>query len=164
MFRLIPGLLLLSLILVTTFWLLGKTPSSNSTAPELIHFDTEDVFLARQGKSPLRLHMELALSAKQQERGLQYRDELREDQGMLFLFTPSRIVNMWMADTPRPLDMLFLDRKGVIVYIVTDTVPFSRDIISSDIPVAAVLEVNAGYAQKHTIAPGDKLLYSGFSR
>lgn len=58
---------------------------------------------------------------------------------------------MWMANTPLPLDMIFLNAEGIIVSIVERTSPFSTDIISSGVPATFALEVNAGEVSEKQI-------------
>ena len=65
---------------------------------------------------------------------------------------------MWMKNTYIPLDMLFFDTDGKIVKIISDTTPLSLKILPSDIPVAGVLEINAGTAKKLNINVGDYVI------
>ena len=110
-----------------------------------------------------RFRIELAVTAEQKRVGLMYRRELAPDAGMLFDFTPSRLVSMWMKNTYIPLDILFIDETGKIVNIVDNTRPHSLKSIRSAGPVLAALELNAGTAEKLGIAPGDRVVYTLFS-
>ena len=100
----------------------------------------------------------LALSAKQQARGLMFVDELGERQGMLFVYQKSSNISMWMKNTVLSLDMLFIRRDGTIARIEKETRPFALDSIVSGEPVLAVLELNAGVADKYGIQPGDRVI------
>ena len=106
--------------------------------------------------------IELAVSQRDKERGLMFRESLPEDQGMLFVYRPEHEASMWMKNTLLPLDMVFIDRDGRIVRIAGDTVPGSLKIISSGAKVRAVLELNAGQAAKHGIKPGDTVRHPVF--
>jgi hypothetical protein len=53
--------------------------------------------------------------------------------------------------------MLFVDRDGIVRKIHERAVPFSETVISSDVPVRAVLELNGGTASRLGLKPGDKL-------
>jgi uncharacterized membrane protein (UPF0127 family) len=44
-----------------------------------------------------------------------FRTELPPRRGMLFDFGKPRMVSMWMKDTPRSLDMVFLARDGTVL-------------------------------------------------
>ena len=70
---------------------------------------------------------------------------------------------MWMANTFLPLDMLFVEHNGRIARIQANTVPQSREVISSRKRVRAVLELNAGTAQRLGISVGDKVLHEHFN-
>jgi uncharacterized membrane protein (UPF0127 family) len=81
---------------------------------------------------------------------------------MLFVFHDVRPISMWMKNTLIPLDMIFVSGEGIVTSIVQDTTPLSEEIITSDRPAQAVIEVNAGVAQKIGLAPGDKIRHPLF--
>jgi uncharacterized protein len=108
--------------------------------------------------------VELAVTEQERERGLMFRKQLPEGQGMLFDFKQEQEVSMWMENTYIPLDMIFIRRDGRIWRIAEDTEPLSRAIISSGGPVLAVLEVIGGTARKLGIAPGDRVGAPMFAR
>ncbi len=107
-------------------------------------------------------NIEFAETEDERRRGLMFREDLAEDSGMLFDFEDSRVITMWMRNTPLPLDMIFIIRTGRIAHIAENTVPFSEAIISSRYPVSAVLEVNAGTARRLGITTGDLVRHSVF--
>src|SRR6185436_10723244 len=53
------------------------------------------------------VHAEVALTEKDQARGLMGRSQMARDAGMLFFFGPEEPHFFWMKDTLIPLDMLF---------------------------------------------------------
>lgn len=110
-----------------------------------------------------RFQIEVARTAEQRRTGLMFRRHLAADAGMLFTFDPPQLVSMWMKNTVLPLDMLFIDTQGRIVNIARDTTPFSLDRINSDGPVAAVLEVAGGTAERLGIKAGDRVEHELFS-
>ncbi|MDO9415384.1 DUF192 domain-containing protein [Pararhizobium sp.] len=101
--------------------------------------------------------VELALDNMQRQQGLMYRKQMDADRGMLFDFGRSRGVLMWMKNTYLPLDMLFIDQKGVIRTIHQNAEPLSEAVIDSKVPVLYVLELNAGIAKKLGLKPGNKV-------
>jgi len=124
----------------------------------------EDVLQIKSASGDIfEFNIELAESPEQKSRGLMYRREMGADEGMLFLYRRDQVVTMWMANTFLPLDMLFIERDGTIARIQANTLPQSREVISSRKRVRAVLELNAGTARKLGIAPGDKVLYERFN-
>ena len=103
--------------------------------------------------------VEIATTSQQRGRGLMEREFLAHDEGMLFLYDSERMVSMWMKNTLIPLDMLFVDDDGIIRHIARETEPLSLDVISSEVPVVAVLEIPGGVAQDLGITVGDRLAY-----
>lgn len=104
-----------------------------------------------------RFTVEMALSSEQMSRGLMFRATMPADEGMLFDFGRVDMVSMWMRNTILSLDMLFIDRDGVVRHIAERTTPFSEAIISSRVPVRAVLELNAGAARRIGLRVGDRV-------
>ena len=108
--------------------------------------------------------VEMATNDDERARGLMFRREVPEGQGMLFDFKGDQDVSMWMENTYVSLDMIFIRGDGRISRIAENTEPMSRRIISSGGPVRAVLEVVAGTARKLGIAPGDQVAHAMFKR
>jgi uncharacterized membrane protein (UPF0127 family) len=109
-------------------------------------------------------NVEIAKTTEERERGLMFRKELPDGQGMLFDFSPQQEVSMWMKNTYVSLDMIFIRADGRILRIAENTKPLSERIISSGGPVKAVLEVVAGTARKDGIAAGDRVAGPLFDR
>ncbi|EHS49657.1 protein of unknown function DUF192 [Rhizobium sp. PDO1-076] len=101
--------------------------------------------------------VEWAISMEQRARGLMQREQLADDAGMLFDFGESRMVTMWMANTPLSLDMLFINETGRIVRVAERTTPFSEAIVGSGEPVRYVLEIRGGRAGELGITAGGRL-------
>ncbi|MCS6877519.1 MAG: DUF192 domain-containing protein, partial [Geminicoccaceae bacterium] len=95
-------------------------------------------------------------------RGLMFRTELPERQGMLFDFGTEQPVFFWMRNTFIPLDMLFIGADGVIRHLHENAVPLSEEIIPSRYPVRAVLEINGGLARRLGIRAGDRVRHRIF--
>ena len=111
---------------------------------------------------PQAFSVELARSEEEKSCGLMLRQRLGQGEGMLFQYQPPTEAYMWMANTPIPLDMLFIAPNGVIVFIAKGTVPFSREIVGTSRPVAGVLEVRAGTVDRLGIKQGDRVRHSIF--
>jgi uncharacterized protein len=101
--------------------------------------------------------VEIADNDAERARGLMYRKELPEGQGMLFDFHREQEVSFWMQNTYIPLDMVFIRADGRILRIAENTEPLSTRLIPSGGPVRAVLEVIGGTTRKLGIAPGDRV-------
>ena len=107
--------------------------------------------------APLKYQVELALTPEAQQHGLMDRKKLHSKTGMLFLFTPNRVAHMWMKNTLIPLDMVFFNRHGQVILVHHNAIPQDETVISSIRPVAGVLEINAGEAQKYGIDTETKI-------
>jgi hypothetical protein len=108
--------------------------------------------------------VELATNDAERERGLMFRKELPQGQGMLFDFQRDQPVAFWMHNTYISLDMIFIRGDGRIARIAENAKPESDDLIPSGTPVRAVLEVIAGTARQLGIKPGDKVVGSIFGK
>jgi len=107
--------------------------------------------------------VQLATNNAERERGLMFVKSLPEGQGMLFDFRRDQPVSFWMHNTYIPLDMIFIAGNGRIMHIAENARPLSDDLIPSQYPVRAVLEVIGGTAEKLGIKPGDHVTGSIFS-
>ena len=96
------------------------------------------------------------------EKGLMFRKFMPADRGMLFDFKSERQVTMWMKDTYLPLDMVFIDHVGKVVGVAQNAEPLSEAVIPSDAPAYAVLELNAGAADRIGLKIGDKITHKIF--
>jgi len=108
--------------------------------------------------------VEVARTDEDRERGLMFRGSLGQDRGMLFDFAAEQVVMMWMKNTYLALDMIFISSGGKVVAVAKNAAPLSEKIISSGVPAAGVLEVNAGTAARIGLRVGDNVRHPIFSR
>ena len=106
----------------------------------------------------LFLDIFIAESPGQRSRGLMFVEQMDEMEGMLFTYPEPAEMTMWMKNTYIALDMLFIRADGTISSIESKTKPLSTARISSTEPVTMVLELNAGFADRWHIEPGNRLL------
>jgi uncharacterized membrane protein (UPF0127 family) len=105
----------------------------------------------------------LAITPEQQRDGLMNVKSMPENAGMLFLFEGEDERHFWMKDTLIPLDIIFIKKDGTIMQIYQDAVPGDEvTSIRSYGPAMAVLEINAGLANKLHIFEGDKVHHKFF--
>ncbi len=133
----------------------GLLPPTNLKAAEPFERDVADI-LAADGKRH-RFRVEIVSTPQDRAQGLQGRNQLDPDAGMLFDFGVALPVYMWMKNTFVALDMIFIAPDGRIVNIARGTTPESLAIVESAEPVRAVLEVPAGTAARLGIRPGDRV-------
>ncbi len=101
--------------------------------------------------------VEIADTPRLQRKGLMYRQSMPKDHGMLFIFDEKKPISMWMKNTYIPLDMLFVDEKGIIQHIHENAHPLDETIITCPIPVKYVIELNAGQIKTNDIHLGDTI-------
>ena len=119
----------------------------------------DDLAILRTGDQPVSFTVEIADSSAERAQGLMGRREMDEGAGMLFIYEHAREVAFWMHDTPLPLDMVFIDPTGEVVKVAANTTPNDDTPIPSGAPGRDVLEINAGMAARHGIAPGAQLAH-----
>jgi len=120
-----------------------------------------DTLILETASGEHRYTVEIASSDRERAKGLMFRRSLPETGGMIFIYDPPQPVAMWMRNTYISLDMIFIAPDGTVRRIETNTEPFSTDIIPSGGAVAAVLELNAGEAEKVGLKPGDRVVFPG---
>ena len=103
--------------------------------------------------------VEVAATPERQSLGLMYRKDLAESAGMLFVFAETSEHSFWMKNTVLPLDMIFIGEDQRIVGIVRDAVPFTTTPRSVGAPSRYVLEVNAGFSDRHGLQRGDRVTF-----
>ncbi|MGI9408323.1 MAG: DUF192 domain-containing protein [Hyphomicrobiaceae bacterium] len=107
--------------------------------------------------------IEIAATRESQAKGLMFRRSLAKKSGMLFVYEEPQIIHMWMRSTYIPLDMIFIDRTGLITKIARETEPFSEETIASGGNVTGVLEIAGGEAKALGIRTGDRVVHPHFS-
>lgn len=118
-----------------------------------------DLTVERGGKR-LPFRVELADTPEAQARGLMFRTELGDNEGMIFPSAVPEPRSFWMKNTPLSLDIIFIGPDGRIANIAANTTPYSLESVRSDGLASAVLELRAGRAKELGIVPGDKVSYS----
>jgi uncharacterized membrane protein (UPF0127 family) len=110
----------------------------------------------------------IANTSARSEQGLMFVRSLAHDKGMLFPRNNSGPMAMWMKNTLIPLDMLFVDSRGEIIYIKHSAKPESEEIIQVPAPVitpvAAVLELAGGECHRRHIEQGDTIAVAAAPR
>lgn len=103
--------------------------------------------------------VETAATREEMAQGLMDRKSLAENSGMIFNIGGETQMAMWMKDTYIPLDMIFVNQEGEIIWIFENAEPLSttfiRPVVSE--PIWKVIELNAGQVEKHGIKIGDRI-------
>ena len=99
--------------------------------------------------------VEVADTPEAQARGLMFRTDLGDNEGMIFPYDGTRAQSFWMKNTPLPLDIIYIGPDRRISNIAAETEPYSLDPVYSVGPVLGVLELRGGRAAELGIEPGD---------
>ena len=110
------------------------------------------------------IKVEIAETEIEKREGLMYREELEEDRGMLFVYQSPVPANFWMKNTLIPLDMIFIHPNKTINHIERDVPPCPAEVVdcpnyTSHEITQYVLEVNAGWSERHNIEVGDEVVF-----
>jgi len=111
-------------------------------------------------KSDTRVSVSVADTSEEQIQGLSNVKFLPNDSGMLFVYEEPGNQHFWMKDMNFPIDIIWIGASKTIVDITENLAPSTYPETYSPIsPAQYVLEVNAGYSQKHDIAIGDEVVF-----
>jgi uncharacterized membrane protein (UPF0127 family) len=144
------------------FFLCGANLARADDGAGLDQFPRDTLTIATASAKQYRFDVWLARTPGQQERGLMFVKQLPSGTGMLFVEEPPRVMSMWMKNTLIPLDMLFIDIDGTILYIRERAVPQSLAIIGYAKAVRAVLELRGGETAAKGIRVGDRIANGAF--
>ena len=108
--------------------------------------------------------LEVARTPSERAHGLMERANLPQEDDMLFVFEAEEYRGFWMKNTLIPLDILFLDARGVVVDVQTmypqiGALSAALKVYRSARPARYALEMNAGLAESLGIAPGTQVLF-----
>jgi len=138
------------------------------------------------------VYLEHAVSLEERFWGLMGRQDLDENQGMLFHNPDKRITRIWALNCYFPLSVAFLEDNGTILEIkqleaypelmsycpiiknlddfmkLPDDDPIldffrKRGVVSSK-PVRYILEMEKGWFKEHGVKPGDRLHWRAYDR
>ncbi|MEG3597023.1 MAG: DUF192 domain-containing protein [Pseudomonadota bacterium] len=107
------------------------------------------------GDERIAFSVEVADTPEAQARGLMFRTDLGDNEGMIFPYDGTHAQSFWMKNTPLPLDIIYIGPDRRISNIAAETEPYSLDPVYSVGPVLGVLELRGGRAAELGIEPGD---------
>jgi len=146
------------LVLFVLIWLSvcsqAAATSNEPVGTSLFQAEGSVTFLDSAGLKLIGISVEIADDQRSIKKGLMYRRSLPTQAGMLFVYADERPRSFWMNNTTIPLDMIFAAQSGEIVSIVEKTQPLSLRSCRSVLPARYVVEVNAGFCEKHGVAVG----------
>ena len=131
--------------------LLGLTPAQAATECALDKIDI------RSGNSSIRFTTEIVDSPETRAQGLMNREELGTFEGMLFVYPNPQPMRFWMRNTLIPLDMIFIDARGVVQYVHENAIPLDETTIFGGNNIQYVFEINGGLSKNLEIGVGSEV-------
>ncbi len=106
------------------------------------------------------LNVWIAETTHEKVKGLSRVKNLKEVDGMIFVYKKEVIPSVWMKEMNFPIDIIWINSKKEIIEITENVSPETYpEIFSSKEPVKYVLEVSANWCEEKNIKAGDKLVY-----
>ncbi len=150
-------------IAVIGFFIVNNFINNNEPEVEYYTFTKEGelTFTDSLGILKSKIDIEIADNNYERQLGLMNRKEMKENEGMLFIFPLQGNQSFWMRNTLISLDILFVNDQKQIVTIHKNTKILSDQSYPATKPSIYVVEVLAGYRDKHNILVGDKINWMG---
>jgi uncharacterized membrane protein (UPF0127 family) len=149
--------------LIVVFFFILNNCDDESSEMHYYKFKKEGelTFVDSTGNPTVKIDIEIADNDYERQLGLMNRESMDEMQGMLFIFPEEKFQSFWMMNTLFSLDILFINSKKEIVTIHRNTKPLSELSYPSSKPAVYVLEMNAGFCDRHNVNLGDKVFWIG---
>ena len=151
-------LLIISLPLILATKVQAQPDTSLVSAVQEAARSGVDYLKAKVSIDGLQLSAEIPTTRELMAKGLAVKNELRENESMLFVYEEPSRHSFWMKDMRFPIDIMWVDSNGRIVHIEEklEPCPFAP-VCPSYAPNADsqyVLETVSGFAQRHNIDLG----------
>ncbi|GAA4269881.1 DUF192 domain-containing protein [Hyunsoonleella aestuarii] len=129
-----------------------------------------EVFFKKEGELTLykitsdstliEFDIEFADTEYDRQTGLMYRNSMKDNQGMLFVFEDERKRSFYMKNTKIALDLIYINDNKKIVSFQKNAKPFNETSLPSNAPAKYVLEINAGLTDTWNLNIGDSLSFN----
>ncbi len=108
--------------------------------------------------------VEVVSQPEAMQRGLQGRDSLADNHGMLFVFKDDDFQRFWMKDMKFAIDIVWIDDQHRIVTIAASRPPCESgpcEVYSPSKKARYVLEVPSGFMRKNKLKEGNVFEFKG---
>jgi uncharacterized membrane protein (UPF0127 family) len=155
--KFLPFIIVGAFILAIFAWLF----SGNAEPTAKLNSETKSENITKVKIAGKDIKVELALTDEAQEQGLSGRSELKEDEGMLFVFDTPDNYSFWMKDMNFAIDIVWINEDQKVIYIEKSADPESYPETFGPNPSLGktkyVLEVSSGFSVKNNLKAGDKI-------
>ncbi len=120
------------------------------------------VFYDSANRKKIEILVEIAENEYHQSKGLMFREDMSENEGMLFTYEDELQRFFWMKNTTVPLDIIFVDATFQIIKIHKNTLPLSENVYPSGLPAKFAVEVRAGFSDRYQLETGNRVSWEKF--
>lgn len=151
--------LVIGFFIFLTFFLINKNNISESKPEVNFQIENLDINKIQHIKIAGKIFkVDLALTPEIQKQGLSGRSELKEDEGMLFVFDHIDQYSFWMKDMNFALDIIWIGEDLRVVYIKKSAEPESYpETFTPSQNARYVLEVLSQFSEKNNLKEGDRV-------
>lgn len=159
-------IIIVIVLIVAGFFIYNNFIKTNEPEMEYYTFTKEGelTFTDSTGTLRAKINLEIADNDYERQLGLMNRKEMKENEGMLFIFPVQDYLSFWMRNTLISLDMIFVNDQKKIVTIHKNTRILSDQSYASSQPATYVVEVLAGFVDRYNIQVGDKIDWIGTNK
>lgn len=146
------------LVIVFFLFFFFKKENNLQSKPEVLsleenYFSKDIKFVKIVGKT---IKVDVVSNEKSRAQGLSNKKELKEYEGMLFVFDYEDKHSFWMKEMNFPIDIIWIDKYFKVVDIKKNAHPLSfPDSFSPKKEALYVLEILAGFSEKNNLKDGD---------
>lgn len=149
-----------SIVILASLFLLSQPRSLREHREERVQIQKNTAPTISFGDTHISL-IGIQDTPEKRMQGLSGRPALGAYEGMLFIFPEEGIYSFWMKDMLFPIDIIWLSSNLSVVHIAKHVNPASYpDLFTPPSAAQYVLEVPAGFADKHAIDLGSHALRS----
>ena len=142
---------------IAIFWIAGL---SQAFAGSTCATDQLDI---RSATGTYRFQIEVVDTPELRAQGLMHREQMATFAGMLFVYDNPQPMRFWMSNTLIPLDMLFIDSKGMIAHIHENAIPLDETTIFGGDAIQYVFEINGGLSETLGITVGSAVRHAAIT-
>lgn len=160
------SIIIILISLITVYFIKNSTSDEKkdiknivATEPEFIKQGSLSFYKSDDNQLIKTVDIEIANNEYSREKGLMYRRNMNESQGMLFVFEDATPRFFWMKNTYISLDIIYIGSDKKVVSIQKSAIPLSEESLPSYQDAMYVVEVIAGFTDKYGIKTGDSISF-----
>jgi uncharacterized protein len=161
------GICLILLVICDSMLSASAAQSSNNNINPVLKaiqeaLPTDSKYLkAKVTVKDFELNADVPITSELISKGLAVKNQLKENEAMLFVFEEPAKYSFWMKDMKFPIDIIWLDSASKVVHIERNLQPCASVFICTGYSPSAdsqyILETVAGFAQRHNVNIGSDI-------